>query len=100
MKSMGRFLLERVVAGFLVIAPVYLSVLLLAKAMGSLLKLVRPIAAILPDWLPRLPFSRLYLHRRSILNRLYPAVSALVRTPVQLLAVGGACLEPPNATVM
>jgi uncharacterized membrane protein len=52
MKSMGRFLLERVVAGFLVIAPVYLSVLLLAKAMGSLLKLVRPIGAILPDWLP------------------------------------------------
>ena len=27
----------------------------------------------------RLPFSRLYLHRRSILNRLYPAVNALVR---------------------
>jgi uncharacterized membrane protein len=52
MKSMGRFLLERVVAGFLVIAPVYLSVLLLLKAMGSLLKLVRPVAAILPDWLP------------------------------------------------
>jgi len=52
MKSIGRFLLQRLVAGLLVIAPLYLSLLLLAKAVGSLVGLVRPVAAILPDWLP------------------------------------------------
>jgi uncharacterized membrane protein len=52
MKSIGVFLLQRLVAGLLVIAPVYLSILLLLKAMGSLVNLVRPVAALLPDWLP------------------------------------------------
>jgi len=52
MKSIGRFLLQRLVAGLLVIAPLYLSLLLVAKAMGSLVGLVRPVAALLPDWLP------------------------------------------------
>ena len=52
MKSIGRFLLQRLVAGLLVIAPLYLSILLLAKAMGSLVGLVRPVAKLLPDWLP------------------------------------------------
>ena len=52
MKSVGKFLLERLVAGLLVIAPIYLTLLLLAKAMGSLLGLVHPIAALLPEWVP------------------------------------------------
>ena len=52
MKSIGAFLLQRLVAGLLVIAPVYLSILLLLKGMGSLVRLVAPIAALLPDWLP------------------------------------------------
>jgi uncharacterized membrane protein len=53
MKNIGAFLLQRLVAGLLVIAPVYLSILLLLKGMGSLVKLVSPLAALLPDWLPR-----------------------------------------------
>jgi uncharacterized membrane protein len=40
------------VAGILVIAPVYLGVLLLLKAIKSLAGLVKPLAGLLPDWLP------------------------------------------------
>jgi uncharacterized membrane protein len=39
-------------AGLLVIVPVYLCVLLLLKAMQSLGSLVRPLAKLIPDWLP------------------------------------------------
>ena len=39
-------------AGVLVVAPVYLGVLLLMKAMQSLGAVVHPIAELLPDWLP------------------------------------------------
>ena len=38
--------------GLLVVVPVYLAVLVLLKAMQSLVGLVRPIAALLPDWMP------------------------------------------------
>ncbi|HKT17003.1 MAG TPA: hypothetical protein VJR47_03105 [Stellaceae bacterium] len=40
------------VGGLLVLAPVYLAILLLLKAMSSLKALVRPIATLLPAWLP------------------------------------------------
>jgi len=39
-------------AGILVVAPVYLGVLLLLKIMQSLAIVVRPIARLLPAWLP------------------------------------------------
>lgn len=39
-------------AGILVVAPVYLGGLLLLKAMKSLAGLVKPIAGLLPDWVP------------------------------------------------
>jgi uncharacterized membrane protein len=39
-------------AGILVVAPVYLGVLLLLKIMQSLAGLVRPLARLLPEWLP------------------------------------------------
>ena len=38
--------------GILIVAPVYLGVLLLLKIMQSMAGLVRPIARLLPDWLP------------------------------------------------
>ena len=38
--------------GLLVVVPLYLSVLLLLKAMQSLVGLVRPIAMLLPEWFP------------------------------------------------
>jgi uncharacterized membrane protein len=40
------------VAGLLVLAPIYLATLLLLKAMKSLTGLVRPLAKLLPEWLP------------------------------------------------
>jgi uncharacterized membrane protein len=40
------------VAGILVVAPVYLGILLLLKAMESLAGLLKPIAGLLPDWVP------------------------------------------------
>ena len=40
------------VTGLLIIAPIYLGVLLLLKIMQSMAGLVRPIAGLLPDWLP------------------------------------------------
>jgi uncharacterized membrane protein len=41
-----------VLRGVLVILPIYLTTLLLLKAMKSLAALVRPLARLLPDWLP------------------------------------------------
>jgi uncharacterized membrane protein len=51
-KKLSALVLSRLIAGALVVAPIYLAVLLLLKAMTSLLGLVRPIAALLPKWLP------------------------------------------------
>jgi uncharacterized membrane protein len=40
------------VTGVLVVAPIYLAVLILLKAMKSLANLVKPLASLLPKWLP------------------------------------------------
>lgn len=52
MKKLRDFIVSRLVAGVLVVAPIYLAVLLLLKAMKSLTGLVRPLAKLLPEWLP------------------------------------------------
>ncbi|HEY1288815.1 MAG TPA: DUF502 domain-containing protein [Burkholderiales bacterium] len=57
MKSEGNppsrgFVADALISGLLVVIPVYLAVLLLLKAMQSLVGLVRPLAALLPDWVP------------------------------------------------
>jgi len=43
---------KAVLSGFLIIAPIYLALLLLLKVMSSVAKLVEPVAALIPDWLP------------------------------------------------
>jgi uncharacterized membrane protein len=40
------------VAGVLVLVPLYLAILLLLKAMKSVGKLISPLVAMLPDWIP------------------------------------------------
>jgi uncharacterized membrane protein len=40
------------VGGALVLVPIYLAVLVLLKGMQSVVGLVRPISALLPDWVP------------------------------------------------
>ncbi len=52
MKQAGRFFAKACLAGLLLLVPAYLSFLLLQKVMRSLASLVRPIATLLPDWLP------------------------------------------------
>jgi uncharacterized membrane protein len=52
MRAYGKSVLTTLVAGFLVIAPIYLAALLLLKALKSLIGLVQPIAKLLPAWLP------------------------------------------------
>lgn len=46
--SIGKQVLRAVLNGGLVLAPIYLAILLLLKAMGSLMKLMRPVAKLLP----------------------------------------------------
>ena len=46
------FFTGALINGLLIVVPVYLALLLLLKAMQSLAGLVRPIAALLPDWMP------------------------------------------------
>jgi uncharacterized membrane protein len=52
MRACGKFVLSTLVAGFLVVAPLYLAALLLLKALKSLIGLVQPIAKVLPTWWP------------------------------------------------
>jgi uncharacterized membrane protein len=52
MKYVREFITSTVVGGLFIVVPVYLAVLLLLKGMKSVTGLVRPIAALVPDWLP------------------------------------------------
>jgi len=52
MKHIVEFLVKSFVAGAIILVPVYLSVLLLLKAMHAVADLVRPIAKLLPEWFP------------------------------------------------
>jgi uncharacterized membrane protein len=52
MKKFGEFLVRAFVTGLLILIPVYLSVLLLLKAMQSVVALVKPFAMLLPEWFP------------------------------------------------
>jgi uncharacterized membrane protein len=52
MKKHAAFVLERLAAGLLVIAPIYLAGLLLLKVASSLIGLVRPFSKMFPEWMP------------------------------------------------
>jgi len=52
MKYLREFVTSTLVGGLLIVVPVYLAVLLLLKGMKSAATLVRPFAALLPDWIP------------------------------------------------
>jgi uncharacterized membrane protein len=52
MKQFIGFVVRTFVAGLLILVPVYLSVLLLLKAMHSVTGLARPFAMLLPEWFP------------------------------------------------
>ena len=52
MRQPRSFLVSTLVSGLIIVIPVYLAILLLLKAMASVMGLVRPVARLLPDWLP------------------------------------------------
>ena len=52
MKRIASFIVGSLIAGLLVVVPLYLAVLLLLKGMASLAGLVRPFTGLLPDWVP------------------------------------------------
>ena len=52
MKQLRQCVMQPLVAGFLLLLPIYLAILLLLKAMKSLGAVVRPLARLLPQWFP------------------------------------------------
>ena len=52
MRRLSEIVTSTVVGGLFVVVPVYLAVLLLLKGMASVAGLVRPVAGLVPDWLP------------------------------------------------
>lgn len=52
MKQFRKSIAQTLVAGVLFVLPIYLAIMLLAKAMKSLGRLVQPVAGLLPDWFP------------------------------------------------
>jgi uncharacterized membrane protein len=61
MRYAREFVTSTLVGGLLIVVPVYLAVLLLLKGMKSAATLVRPLAALLPDWIPAENFFSLLL---------------------------------------
>jgi uncharacterized membrane protein len=61
MRNAPEFITTRVVAGLLIVVPVYLAVLLLLQGMKSVGGLVRPVAGLVPDWIPAERFLSLLL---------------------------------------
>src|SRR5258708_624974 len=52
MKQGLMFVARSLLTGFLIVVPIYLAVLLLLKAMKSVVSLVRPVALLLPESVP------------------------------------------------
>jgi uncharacterized membrane protein len=52
MKQAIARLWKALIRGLLIVVPVYLAILLLLKGMQSVAKLVVPLTALLPDWIP------------------------------------------------
>lgn len=52
MNLLRRFAIDAVIGGLLVLLPIYLAVLLLLKAVQSVVGLMKPISALLPAWGP------------------------------------------------
>jgi uncharacterized membrane protein len=51
-KKFSEFILKSLVAGLLIVAPIYLAALILLKAMKSLAGFMKPFTKLLPAWLP------------------------------------------------
>jgi uncharacterized membrane protein len=61
MRAAREFVVSTLIGGVFIVVPVYLAIVLLLKGMQSVARLVRPLAAALPDWLPAEGFFSLVL---------------------------------------
>jgi uncharacterized membrane protein len=61
MKFAREFLVTTLVGGLLIVLPIHLTVLVLLKGVQSAAALVRPLAMLLPAWLPAEKFMSLAL---------------------------------------
>jgi uncharacterized membrane protein len=61
MKKLIEYVLTRLIAGLLIVAPIYLAILLVLKAMKSAAGLVKPFTHLVPAWLPADQFLSLLL---------------------------------------
>ena len=52
MKYAREFITSTIVGGLFIVVPVYLATLLMLKGMKSVASVVRPLAALVPDWIP------------------------------------------------
>src|SRR5262245_45812948 len=61
MKHLTDFVVRAFVSGLIILVPIYLSVLLILKAMQAVGGIVRPLAKLLPEWFPAEKFLSLVL---------------------------------------
>jgi len=61
MRRVRELVTSTVIGGLFIVVPVYLAVVLLLKGMKSVAGLVRPVAVLIPDWLPAEDFLALIL---------------------------------------
>jgi len=61
MKQRLMFVASSALAGFLIVVPIYSAVLLLLKAMKSVVSLIQPVALLLPESVPAEMFLSLLL---------------------------------------
>ena len=52
MKYAREFITSTIVGGLFIVVPLYLATLLMLKGMKSVGRLVRPLAVLVPDWIP------------------------------------------------
>ncbi len=52
MRNFTGFVVSRLITGVIVVAPIYLTIVLLLKATQSLLSIMKPVAALLPESVP------------------------------------------------
>jgi len=89
MKEGFMFVARSLLTGFLIVVPIYLAILLLLKAMKSVVGLVQPIALLLPDSLPA----------ETLLSLLFVLVFCLLIGLIVHTRIGAAVRERMETTL-
>ena len=89
MKQGFMFVARSILTGFLIVVPIYLAILLLLKAMKSVVSLVQPIARLLPESLPA----------ETLLSLLFVLVFCLLIGLIVHTRIGAAVRERMETTL-